>query len=58
MMTSEQQEACMVLQDKSCGLEEAFLSAGSDFIISDDDIDYAIDACEEILQAIKVIRGE
>ena len=54
-MTSDQQDACMVLQVKSCGLEETFLSAGSDFNISKDDIDYAIDACNEILQAIKVI---
>ena len=57
MMDSEQQDAYMVLQVKSCGLEETFLSAGSDFAVTDDDIEYAIDACEEILQAIKVIKG-
>lgn len=55
-MTSEQQEACMTLQSNSCGLEETFLSVGRDFIINDDDLEYAIEACESILEAIKTIK--
>ncbi len=56
-MTSDKQDACMVLQVKSCGLEEIFLSAGRDFNVTEDDMDYAIDACEEILQAIKTLKA-
>ena len=47
----------MVLQVKSCGLEETFLSAGRDFNVTDEAMDYAIDACEEILQAIKILKA-
>ena len=56
-MTSDKQDACMVLQVKSCGLEETFLSAGRDFNVTDEAMDYAIDACEEILQAIKILKA-
>ena len=56
-MDSEQQDACTVLQVKSCGLEETFLTAGRDFNVTDEDIEYAKDACKEILEAIKTIQG-
>lgn len=57
-MDSEQQEACMILQNKSRGLEEIFLTVGGDFKITDDDVYYAIDACGEILKALEIITQD
>lgn len=57
-MDSEQQEAFMILQSKSCGLQETFLTAANDLILTDDSAEYAIEACEDILRAIKLIKGE
>jgi len=57
-MDSDQQDACMTLQVKSCGLEETFLNAGSNFIVTEDDIEYATNACESILNALKVLSNQ
>lgn len=57
-MDSEQQEAFRVLQVKSCGLEEAFLTAMSDLVLTDEDAEYARTACNEILEAIALIKSE
>jgi len=55
-MDSEQQEAFIILQSRSRGLEETFLSAGFDLTLSKDDEDYARQACAEILAALDLIR--
>ena len=57
-MDSEQQEACMTLQINSCGLEEAFLSVARDLDVTDEDLDYAESACNEILRAVAIIRAD
>lgn len=57
-MDSEQQEAFAILQTRSCGLEETFLTAMSDLVLTDEDAEYAIASCEDILRAIKLIKGE
>ena len=56
-MTTEQQDAFMILQVKACGLEEIFLSTSREMDLTEKDEQYAIDACREILHAIDIIRG-
>lgn len=51
-MTSDKKNAFRTLQTKSCGLEETFLTAATDMTLTADDAEYAIEACESILDAI------
>ncbi len=57
-MGNQRQEAIRILKLKSQGLEETFIGASSDFELSEDDEEYAVNACREILEAINVIRGK
>jgi hypothetical protein len=57
IMDSEQQEAFIDLQTRSCGLGEAFRTAGRNLVLTEDDADYARDACVEILYAIELIQN-
>lgn len=56
-MDTEQQNAFMVLQVKARGLEQTFLTAGGDMKLTEEDEEYARDACQEIIHALDVIRG-
>jgi len=56
-MDTETMDAFMTLQSKACGLEETFLRAGSELVLTEEDEFYARDACEEILEALDLIRN-
>ena len=56
-MTTEELDAFWTLETKSRGLEETFLSAQDELVLTEEAKEYAIDACNAILDAIKIIEA-
>ena len=51
-------DAFEILHMKAYGLEEIFLSVSNDQVIREEDMEYATEACYQILEALSTLEVE